>query len=248
VSPAINRCELTHLERTPIDLGRAAAQHASYEGALKALGCELHVLAAEPELADSVFVEDIAVIIDELAVITRPGAASRRAERPSVAEALTPYRTLAWIRSPGTLDGGDVMRVGRTVYVGQSGRTDRAGFDQLRDLVSPHGYDLREVAVQGCLHLKTAVTAVADDVLLVNPEWVDPAEFDSFDIIKVAPGESFAANALAVGEGIIYPTTFPRTAERLAERGFHLVPVDLSELAKAEGAVTCCSLIVDLAD
>ena len=245
VSPAINRCELTHLARTPIDVGRAGAQHAAYERALQALGCDLRRLAMEPDLADSVFVEDIAIVLDEVAIVTRPGAESRRPERASVAEALAEWRSLSWVHSPGTIDGGDVLRIGKQIYVGDSGRTNRAGFDQLRDAAVPLGYSVESVKVGGCLHLKSAVTGIGDATVLLNPEWVDASVFEGFEVLTVNRNEPSAANALSVGEGVIYPTTFPRTAERLAERGVHLVPVDLSELAKAEGAVTCCSVIVE---
>ncbi len=245
VSSSFDRCELTHVDRTPIDVGRAREQHEAYEAALAACGCEIHRLPEAPELPDAVFVEDTAVVVDELAVLTRPGAVSRRGELPAVAEALSRWRALVRIEAPATLDGGDVLRVGRTLWVGRSSRTDEGGIGQLRAALEPHGYRVAGVDVGGCLHLKTAVTALSDDLLLVNPEWVDPAAFGGLEWIAVDEAEPFAANALRIGERVVYPAAFPRTARRIRERGIELVEVDVSELARAEGAVTCCSILLD---
>ena len=244
VSPSIGRCELTHLERQPIDYRRAAAQHGQYEEVLRSAGLTVLSLDADPGLPDSVFVEDTAVVLDELAVITRPGAESRRAETKAVREALLPYRPLESISSPATVDGGDVLRVGQDLFVGITGRTTREGAAELERIVRPYGYVVTEVTVTGGLHLKTAVTEAGEGTVLLNPAWVDASVFSRFDRIEVDPAEPFAANALLVGESLIYPTSFPRTAARLQERGARLVMVDASELAKAEGGVTCCSLIV----
>jgi len=191
-----------------------------------------------------VFVEDTALVLEELAVITRPGAASRRPETESVAAALEPFRPLERIGGLGTLDGGDVLHTGRSLFVGISGRTTRAGADELARLVAPAGYDLRMMAVQGCLHLKSAVTEVGDATLLINPAWVDPAGFAGFRVIPIDPGEAFAANALRIGDLVIHAAAFPRTAARLRAEGFEVREVEADELAKAEGGVTCCSLLI----
>ena len=244
VSPAITRCELTHLRREPIDVALAARQHVEYEQCLAGLRCRVVSLPAAPELPDSVFIEDTAVVAAELAVVTRPGAASRRAETPAVARVLAEYRPVAAIQAPGTLDGGDVLRVGRRVFVGLSVRSNRNGIEQLRALLSPHGYEIEALPITGCLHLKSAVTQVAPDVLLLNPDWVEPAAFEGYGRIEVETSEPYAANALLIGNAVLYPTAFPRTGARLEGAGIRLVPVDVSELAKAEGAVTCCSLIL----
>lgn len=245
VSPSITRCELTHLQRQAIDVRVAAQQHGAYERCLAGLGCRVVSLPAEPELPDSVFIEDTAVVLDQLAVVTRPGAASRMAETPGVARVLAEYRPVAAIRPPGTLDGGDVLCVGQRVFVGLSGRSNREGIEQLRALLSPHGYGVEALPVTGCLHLKSAVTQVAREVVLLNPEWVDPAAFDRYGRIEVDRSEPYAANALLIGDAVLYPTAFPRTAARLEAAGIRLAPTDVSELAKAEGAVTCCSLILN---
>jgi dimethylargininase len=245
VSPSLARCELTHRPREPISLDRARAQHHAYEDALRSIGCEVRRLPPEPELPDAVFVEDAAVVFDELAVVTRPGAPSRRGEVASVAETLASYRTLRAIESPATLDGGDVLVVGRSVFVGLSTRTNEQGALQLTAALGRHGYTVRPLTVRSCLHLKTAVTRVGPATVLLNPDWVDARAFDSFERIEVHPEEPWAANALAVGGSVVYPAAFPRTRERLVRRGLDVRDVDLSELAKAEGGVTCCSLVLE---
>jgi dimethylargininase len=237
-------CELTHLPRVPIDVDLARAQHRGYEEALRDAGCSVERLTAGPDLPDSVFIEDIAVVFDELAVVTRPGAASRRAEMPAVAEALGRYRSVQTIQAPGTMDGGDVLLAGRRVFVGRSTRTNGPAVAQMREMLAPFGYTVFDVAVTGCLHLKSAVTALADDVLLVNPRWIGREPFASFECVDIDAQEPMAANALRVGDRVIYPTAFPRTAERIARHGLRLALIDASEVAKAEGAVTCCSLIL----
>jgi len=243
VSPALDRCELTHLQRVPIDVAKAAAQHREYERALEALGCRVLRLASGPDLPDSVFIEDTALVFDEVAVLTRPGAESRRVETAAVAEALRPHRRLLQLDAPGTLDGGDVLVVGRTVFVGLSLRTDATGADQLQALLAPFGYRVRCLVVRDCLHLKSAVTAVRDDLLLYNPDWVEARLLEGFGLLEVDPSEGSGANAVRVGGQLLYGAAFPKTRARLEACGLTVTPVDVSELAKAEGAVTCCSLI-----
>jgi dimethylargininase len=243
VSASLGACELTHQNRVSIDLAVARRQHAEYEACLERLGCELIRLPELPDLPDSVFVEDTAVMLDEIAVITRPGAASRRPEIESVAAALRPYRPLLQINPPGALDGGDVLVIGKDIYVGLSSRSNEQAVDQLRTGLASFGYRVHCVTVHGCLHLKSAVTAVAANTVLVNPHWIDASSFARYEIIEIHPDEAYAANGLLIKGAVIYPVSFPRTAERLDKIGIRIEPVDLSELAKAEGAVTCCSLV-----
>jgi dimethylargininase len=244
VSRRIVDCELTHLARSPIDYDRAVAQHEEYQSALKALGCELVTVPAAHDMPDAVFIEDAAIVLDEVAVMTRPGVLSRRGELAGVEQALAPFRPLAHITDPATLDGGDVLLVGRRLYVGRSGRSNDEGIGQLRALVAPHGYDVQAIGVRGCLHLKSAVTAVASDTLLGNGAWVDREAFGDATWIDVDPSEPHAANALQIEKDAIYPLAYPLTAERLRSFGISLRLVDASELAKAEGGVTCCSLVL----
>jgi dimethylargininase len=243
VSPSIERCELTHLARQAIDIDVAGEQHRQYESCLAGLGCQIHHLPVEPELPDCVFVEDTAIVLDELAIITRPGVESRRPETASVAQALRAYRELSYIESPGTLDGGDVLRVGKRMYVGLSGRSSRAGIEQLRGFVEPWGYTVAAVEVAGCLHLKSAVTQVGPNTLLVNRAWVGVSAFEGMELVDVASTEPMGGNALLIGKAVVYPMAYSKTRERLEDRGIEVRAVDVSELAKAEGGVTCCSLI-----
>jgi dimethylargininase len=243
VPPTIVNCELTHLERAPIDIRLATDQHARYEATLRSLGCEVSRLSPEPELPDSVFVEDAAVVFDEIAVIARPGAESRRRETVTVAAALAPHRRLWYIEAPGTLDGGDVLVVGKRVYVGLSRRTNPEGADQLANAVAPFGYSARGLAVEKCLHLKSAVTAAADDLLVLNPALIDGHLFDGTRWIAVPSDEPLGANVVRVGDTVIGPVTAPRTRDMLERAGLRVVATPVWELAKAEGALTCCSLI-----
>jgi dimethylargininase len=245
VSPTLAQCELTHLERQPIDVARAELQHDHYERSLAALGCSIVRIEAKPHLPDAVFVEDAAVVLDELAIITRPGAASRRAETESVATALKQYRPLRSIREPATLDGGDVLRVDRTLYVGRSQRTNDGGIAQLRQIAGEFGFRVVPVSFGGCLHLKSAVTAIAERTLLLNPEWIEATAFRGLEIVEVDPGEPFAANALLLDATLLYSASHQRTRERLESRGNRVEAIDLFELEKAEAGVTCCSVIVE---
>jgi dimethylargininase len=243
VSETIDRCELTNLERVPINLKRAIIQHKVYEETLRSLGVEVLALAEEPELPDAVFVEDAAVVLDECAIITRPGADSRLPETESVTRALAPYRTLYSILAPGRLDGGDVLVAGKRIWIGLATRSNQSAIDQMQSFLEPYGYAVRGVPVQGCLHLKSAITRVMKDTLLINPAWADPVNFTEMKFVEVDPAEPYGANALMVGETILYQPAYPKTVLRLEAIGIHPLLVDQSELAKAEGALTCCSLL-----
>jgi dimethylargininase len=245
VPKTIGNCQLTHLHRREsIDLALARAQHEAYEHALERAGCEIRHVPAVDELPDSVFIEDTAVVFDEFAVITRPGAESRRAEVDAVAKSLAPLRELLKIEAPGTIDGGDVLCVGSAVYVGESSRTNREGIQQLARLIEPRGYRVTAIPISHCLHLKSAVTQVGLRMVLLNPDWVDMRHFAEFDLVSVDPQEPSGANALLIGEVVLFDQTHQRTRDRLARAGLTVHGVDLGELAKAEGAVTCCSLIL----
>ena len=245
VPESLADCTLTHIGRSAIDLGRARAQHAEYEEVLERHGWPVERMPAAMELPDSVFIEDTAVVFDEIAVITRPGASSRQSETDVVAAALAQHRRLAAIGAPATLDGGDVLRAGREVYVGMSGRSNAEGLRQLAAIVSPYGYRVHGVATRGCLHLKSAATCATDRMLVINPEWLDGLQISGFECVEVADGEPFAANVVRLGECVLVSAAAPRTRARLESRGVSTVAVDLSELAKAEGALTCCSLLID---
>jgi dimethylargininase len=245
VSPSIIGCELTHLTREPIDVGRARAQHADYERTLEQLGCRVRRLPAGDDMPDSVFIEDVAVVFDEIAVITRPGAVSRRPETTDVSRALSHHRPIVQIVAPGTLDGGDVLVAGRSVFVGRTSRSNDAGIGQMRAAIASYGYTVLAASVLGCLHLKSAITALDDRTLLANRRWIDEKDFSNFELVEVDPAEPMAANIVRVGNGHLYAAGFPRTLERVEKRGYVVTSVDVSEIAKAEGAVTCCSVIFE---
>jgi dimethylargininase len=243
VSPSLVQCELTFVERQPIDIAKAQSQHTAYEHLLAKLGIHVHSLAAEPDLPDSMFVEDPAIVLDELAVILPLGTKSRQPEAESLAKALAPFRKLAYINVPGAIEGGDVLRVDRTLYVGQTTRTNVEGVRQLEAILAQHNYEVVPVPVTGCLHLKSAVTYLGRNTLLGNRTWFDNAPFADFEWIEVDPTEPHAANALAIGDTVIFPASFPKTRARIESAGFHVTPIDISELQKAESGLTCSSLI-----
>jgi dimethylargininase len=240
----IDRCELTHLARQPIDFARAVVQHDAYKAALVRMGCRIERLPDTPELPDSVFVEDTAVVLDDLAIVTRPGAESRRPEVETVVPLLGQWRPVATIDAPGTLDGGDVLVTPGRIFVGLSSRTNQAGATQLAAFAAPHGFATTCLRVTGCLHLKSAVTLLADDAVLLNPEWIEPAAFADFRVLPIDPAEPFAANVLRIGDRVLCATEHPRTRERLEAAGIRTLTVEADELAKAEGGLTCGCLLV----
>jgi dimethylargininase len=247
VSPRIAECQLTHQQRVPIDAAKAAAQHGAYERALADAGLEIFRLPDLPHDPDGVFVEDTALILDGHAIITRPGAPSRIGETSSTANGLEGHLQLHHV-TDGFLDGGDVMMIGRTLYVGLSTRTDADGIAALSALAEPLGYSVVQAELRDCLHLKTGVTFAGPDrtgapILLFNPRAVEPGQFKDVHPVATAEDEPAAANSLRVGNRLILPAGNPRTAATLRDRGFDVVEVDVSELQKAEAGVTCMSLI-----
>lgn len=246
VSPVLADCELTHLERAPLDVAGAQAEHAEYESVLERLGATVRRLPPTPQLPDGVFVEDTAVVLDELAVITRPGATSRRAETASIAAVLATHRPLLHVQAPETLDGGDVLVAGRKIYIGLSTRTTRGAIRQLAEALARHRYEVIPLAFTGCLHLKSAVTRIADDLMLLNPAWIEADAFAGYQTLAVDPAEPHAANALPLGGAVIHPLQHARTRARLEAAGVTVVTVPQVELAKAEAGVTCCSLLVEI--
>ena len=248
VAESLARCELSHLAREAIDAARARQQHARYVAELTSLGCHIEWLPPLAEHADGMFVEDTAVLAPEVAVITRPGVASRRPETESVAAALAARLEVRRISEPACLEGGDVLRIGRTFYVGRAGgrggRTNAAGVAQLGEALRPFGYSVCSVALRGCLHLKSACTFIPPQTLLVNPSWVDPAAFPAAAVIAVDPQEPYGANTLTVAGVTLVSAAYPRTRERLGADGIATRALDVSEVHKAEAALTCMSLLL----
>jgi dimethylargininase len=243
VSPALTRCELSFIERVPIDMDKAREQHHTYEKTLAALGAKVISLPPEEELPDSMFVEDPAIVLDELAIVFPLGTETRRREAESLAKAIAPFRKIEKVTLPGTVEGGDILRVGKKLYVGMTARTNEDGIRQLKNIVAPFGYQVIGVRVTGCLHLKSAVTHLGDKTLLANRAWFDTSSFAGYEWIDVDPDEPHAGNALALNGSVIFPASFPKTRARVEAKGFKVVALDIAELQKAESGLTCSSLI-----
>jgi dimethylargininase len=240
---AIARCELTHLAREPIDVAIAVGQHRAYERLLEELGTDVLSLPPEPELPDAVFVEDTALVLDEVAVMLRPGAPSRLPEVESVARVLERYRPLEYIQAPATIDGGDILQVDRRLYVGLSGRTNQEAALQLHAIVAPFRYEVIAVPISSCLHLKSACSCVGDRTILLNRSWVPADVFSDLTLIDVAGIEPRGANTFFVGDTLVMASNFPQTRARLEATGRKVRTVDLSELQKAEAGGSCLSVV-----
>jgi len=245
VSSALRNCELSFIERKPIDMEKARAQHHAYEELLGKLGAHVISLPEEPELPDSMFVEDPAVLLDEVAVICPLGTESRRKEAATIAAALEKFRKLAYVKLPGRLEGGDVLRAGRKVFVGFSARSNPEGIRQFSVLVENFRYDVTAVPVTGCLHLKSAVTYLGRNTLLANRGWFDWKRMEGFEWVDLDASEPHAGNALTIGDSVIFPASFSKTRAIMEGRGFHVLPLDISELQKAESGLTCSSLLFE---
>jgi dimethylargininase len=241
--PELARCELTHLPRQPIDHELAVVQHRAYQTALRSEGLRVIELPADSAFPDGVFVEDTAVVLDEIAVLTAPTPPSRRGERTAVETALKPFLRTTRLPKDAFLEGGDVLRVGRTLFVGLSGRTGEAGVRALDEIVRPLGYTVVPVRVTGCLHLKSAACAVDGETVLLNRGWVDVVPFTGFRLVDVPAAEPFGANVLRLPGVVVVSAAFPETADLVRGLGRRVVTVDVSELHKAESGVTCMSLV-----
>ena len=245
VSSALGNCELSFIPRQPIDLGKARAQHQAYEDVLDRLGARVVSLPEEPDQPDSMFVEDPAIVFDEVAVICPLGTETRRKEAPSLAAALERYRRLVHVKLPGLLEGGDVLRIGKKAFAGVTKRSNPEGIRQLAVLISKFGYEVTAVPVNGCLHLKSAVTYVGRNTLLANRARFDSTRLPGFEWLDVDASEPHAANALAIGESVIFPMSFPKTHEKIEGVGFKVASIDIGELQKAESGLTCSSLVFE---
>jgi dimethylargininase len=243
-SPALVRCQLTHLDRVPIKWPIAVSQHTAHRAALTSCGVTVITLYVNRDSPDGCFIEDTAIVLDEVAVLTPMGTPVRAAEPAGIEPELRKYREVIRIRPPTALEGGDVLRLGKTLYVGTSGRTNRDGIEALDEIARRFGYRVVSIPVTGCLHLKTAVTSLPDDSILVNPAWLPAGAFPGIPRVEVDPAEPWGANVVRIGNYVLAASAFPRTIDRIRSRGFTVHPVDLSEFAKAEGGVTCLSLLV----
>ncbi len=245
VCPNVAACELEFLARQPIDIARAREQHHAYEALLEKLGARVISLPAEPALPDSMFVEDTALVLDEVAVLMSPGTQSRRGEVAGVEKALTAFRRLERIELPATIEGGDILRIDHRLFAGLSSRTTAEGVRRLAAILAPYGYEVFPVRVTRCLHLKSAVSYIGRNTLLANRAWFGTAPFAGYEWMDVDPQEPHAGNALAIGDTVIFPASFPKTRARLESHGFRAEPLDISELQKAESGLTCSSLLFE---
>lgn len=226
-----------------IDVALARDQHRRYCEALCELGLELIPLAADDRHPDCAFVEDTALVVEDLAIIPVMGASSRRGESKVVAEVLGSRKTLHYLRPPATLDGGDVLQVGRRIFIGRSRRTNAAAIEQLVDLLAPYDYEVLSVPVDGVLHLKAGVTRLDDERVLLRPGVLDETPLAGLRKVAVPSGEPHAANCISVGETVLVADRAPVTAANLRSDGFGVLEVDMSEFRKAGGLLTCCSIL-----
>jgi dimethylargininase len=243
LSPRIRDCELTFVDRVAIDVARAQKQHQTYQQLLRSLGIDVIEIPADHRCPDCCFIEDTSLILDEVAIITRPGSSARRREVKGVAPIVEKYRSTIRIQPPATLEGGDVLRVGRDLFVGLTTRTNRRGIEALRACVAHYGYRVFGVPVPGALHLKSVCTAVGDRVVIADSSRVDTAAFSYYTIIQVPPEEWMAANVLPINSKICMHSGFPRTIDLLHTLGLDICTVDISEFLKAEAGLTCMSLL-----
>jgi dimethylargininase len=242
-SPSLEQGERTFVGHDAIDGKLAKRQHEQYCDALRRCGVDVVTLDVNRDMPDCVFVEDTAVVLDEIAVMMSPGAESRRGEPAGIEAALRAHREIARVSLPGTIDGGDVVRAGKDIYVGQSARTNVEGIDALREIVKPFGYSVTGIPVHECLHLKSACSTLPDGRFLVNRNWIDVSPLPADKLVQVPDAEQWAGDVLVIDNNVIASDAFPETIERLARARFDVVPVSVSEFAKAEGGVTCMSLV-----
>jgi dimethylargininase len=242
--PRLDEGLLTHLDRQPVDLELARRQWLGYVAALQAEGWELYEVDPADDCPDAVFVEDTAVVYGDLAVITRPGADERKPETAATEQALSGlgYR-IARIEEPGTLDGGDVLSVGRTLYVGRGGRTNEEGIRALGELAASRGYEVVTVPLRGVLHLKSAVTALPDGTIVAADEGLVDA--GALPPLRMVPEEAGSHVVPLGGDTVLMAASAPRTAAQLADAGLEVVAVEIGEFEKMEGCVTCLSVLVE---
>ena len=246
VSSNIRDCLLTHLTRQCIDTDKAINQHRAYEECLRDVGIHVVSLPVEPDMPDSVFIEDPAIVLDEIALIGRMGAMRRRVEAKELTKVLSAIRPLKFMDPPATLEGGDRVRIGRTLFVGISSRTNESGVEQLRSILAPFDYAVKPVKVTGCLHLTTGCSYLGNHTVLMNPEWIDASVFDDYNILRTPPEEPWGANTIVIGDGVLLlSASFPRTRALLEQRGFDVRVTNISELEKAEAGLSCMSLVFE---
>ena len=244
-SPLLKNCELTFLPRQKMDFQKTQIQHENYCDTLSKLGADVIILEENLDLPDCAFVEDAAIVLDEIAIITSMGVSTRRGETKLIEKKLAKFRPLEKIKLPAKIEGGDVLTIGKNLFVGNSSRTNAEGISALKKIVNPFGYKVFAVDVLGSLHLKTACTALDSETILVNPEWIETEVFKDFRKINLPQNEPFAANILRINDTICIHSAFTETAEKIEKLGYKISTVNISEFLKAEAGLTCLSLIFE---
>ena len=247
-SPKLQECELTFVQSEPISLEKATLQHTAYGEMLERCGAKVMVLDENLACPDSVFVEDPIIVFDEVAVLTSMGVESRRAESASMERVFSKYRNVERIVLPAQIEGGDVLKVGKKIFVGESPRTNRDGITALEAIIKPFGYEVISVSVTGCLHLKTGVTALDDQTVLINSNWLDADAFHGFTKVEVPEDEPFGANVLKIGEILCMNEAFPESISLVKSLGCKVETVNISEFVKAEAGLTCMSVLFTCKD
>jgi len=243
VSPSLAEGEVTFIDREPVDYDLALQQHAAYCNALEQCGVEVKRLSVNPDSPDSCFIEDTAIVVDEAIIATNIGSPTRQHESKNVALELARYREIIRIQPPATIDGGDVLRVGRRIYVRVSGRTNDQGFHELAQILQPWNYEVIPVELKNCLHLKTACTAIDDETILLNPHWVAPEVFSDYKVLSVPEEEGWAANTIRVGGTVLLQRGFPQTLQIVEKYHDSIATLDISEFRKVEAGLSCLSII-----
>ncbi|ATB68527.1 NG,NG-dimethylarginine dimethylaminohydrolase 1 [Sulfurospirillum diekertiae] len=241
-SPKLQECELTFLESQAIDIEKARIEHKNYCAMLERCGAKVIVLNDNIACPDSVFVEDPIIVFDEVAVLTSMGVESRRAESASMEKVFSKYRKIERIELPAKIEGGDVLKIGKKIFVGESARTNKEGIQALEAIIKPFGYEVIPVKVTGCLHLKTGVTALDETTVLINSNWVDATAFDGFSKVEAPAIEPFGANVLKLGEIICMNEAFPKSIALVKSLGYKVETTNISEFVKAEAGLTCMSV------
>lgn len=243
VSRNITRCELTFKQRESLDYEKAVRQHASYCALLTRRGVEVLTLEAQDENPDCCFVADTAVVLGEVAIIASPGAPSRRGEVGAVEEILSTHREVVHVKPPATLDGGDVLVVGKRIFVGRSKRTNSYGIESLTYIARSLGYNVTPVSVMGSLHLTTACSALDEETMLLNPRWIDATAFARYQVLNVPDDEPWSASIMRVGPTVCVEADAPRTLELVSRHCREVQVLDISEFRKAEGSLPCLSIL-----
>lgn len=243
VPDSFQNCITTFHGKPEINIGLAKQQHREYSRTLSSLGLTVIRLRADNTLPDCCFTEDTAIVVDELAIITIPGAPGRIPETIVIEKELSAFKTIVHIKQPGTIDGGDVLKIGKTIFIGASARTNQEGIRQVATIVKPLGYGVVPVKIKDTLHLKSVCTYLGRGCILLAQGYFDDTAFSEYDKVVVPKEEEYCANCLVIKGNVLIPRGFPRTKELIGKNGFPVIELDMSEIEKAEGALTCLSVI-----